>query len=158
MKSGWGLASLGIIHKSRDGKIWKYPPPWRVRDAFLPKFPPSALRPGAASVCLLSMTFLLGASRLGLFVFWDSRMHSVELRSHFCLGRLCERRWLSSSPKLVTPMVTCSQGRVVSTPEENASFATLPKRFCNKNWDPPQHVFANIFVNSYPYVPIFLRA
>ena len=22
----------------------------------------------------------------------------------------------------------------------------------------PQHVFANIFVNSYPYVPIFLRA
>ena len=29
------------------------------------------LRPeaGAASVCLLSMTFLLGASRLGLFVF-----------------------------------------------------------------------------------------
>ena len=22
----------------------------------------------------------------------------------------------------------------------------------------PQHVFANIFMNSYPYVPIFLRA
>ena len=30
--------------------------------------PSSALRPGAASVCLLSMTFLLGASRLGFFV------------------------------------------------------------------------------------------
>ena len=29
----------------------------------------SALRAGAVSVCLLSMTFLLGASRLGLFTF-----------------------------------------------------------------------------------------
>ena len=29
----------------------------------------SALRSGAASVCLLSMTFLLGASRLALFTF-----------------------------------------------------------------------------------------
>ena len=28
-----------------------------------------ALRSGAASVCLLSMTFFLGASRLGLFTF-----------------------------------------------------------------------------------------
>ena len=30
--------------------------------------PVAALRAGAASVCLLSMTFLLGASRLGFFV------------------------------------------------------------------------------------------
>ena len=29
----------------------------------------AALRAGAASVCLLSMTFLLGASRLALFTF-----------------------------------------------------------------------------------------
>ena len=64
--------------------------------------------------------------------FWDSCKHSVELGSLFCLGRLCERRWLSSSPKLVTPLVICSQRKVVSTPEENASFATSPKRFFQK--------------------------
>ena len=71
--------------------------------------------------------------------FWDSCKHSVELRSLFCLGRLCERRWLSSSPKLVTPLVICSQRKVVSTPEENASFATSPKRFFPKKFwiEPP---------------------
>ena len=50
-------------------------------------------------------------------------MHSVELRSHFCLGRLCERRRYSRTPKLATPLVTCSQRKVVTTPEENACFS-----------------------------------
>ena len=40
-------------------------------------------------------------------------MHSVVKGSLFCLGRLCERRWLSSTPKLVTPLVTCSQRKVM---------------------------------------------
>ena len=50
-------------------------------------------------------------------------MHSVELRSHFCLGRLCERRRYSRTPKLATPLVTSSQRKVVTTPEENACFS-----------------------------------
>ena len=50
-------------------------------------------------------------------------MHSVELRSHFCLGRLCERCRYSRTPKLATPLVTCSQRKVVTTPEENACFS-----------------------------------
>ena len=58
------------------------------------------------------------------FVFFlDSRMHSVELRSHFCLGRLCERRRYSRTPKLATSLVTSSQRKVVTTPEENACFS-----------------------------------
>lgn len=97
--------------------------------------PPSfALRAKAASVCLLPMTFVLGASRLGFFVFLDSQMHAVELKSHFSLGRLCERRRLCSSLKLVTPSVTCSQRTIVLTPEENASFSTSPKRFLTKTF------------------------
>ena len=50
--------------------------PWKIWMAYdktsgkyLGKTPSSALRSGAASVCLLSMTFLLGASRLDLFTF-----------------------------------------------------------------------------------------
>ena len=35
--------------------------------------PSSALQSGAASVCLLSMTFLLGASRLGLFTIFSKK-------------------------------------------------------------------------------------
>ena len=48
---GWSLTSpLVVVKKSQ-------------RDTC------GALRSGAASVCLLSMTFLLGASRLALFTF-----------------------------------------------------------------------------------------
>ena len=104
---------------------------------------------GAARILSFYSSSALRAGGLGVFAFhdvpsrrfapsfvyfWDSCKHSVELGSLFCLGRLCERRWLSSSPKLVTPLVICSQRKVVSTPEENASFATSPKRFFPHFW------------------------
>ena len=62
---GGGLESVTCHFGDPNGP--RPPPPSGLRTGA--KAPSSsALRPGAASVCLLSMTFLLGASRLGFFV------------------------------------------------------------------------------------------
>eukprot|EP00493_Phyllostaurus_siculus_P000696 UN00701 len=74
------------------------------------------------------MTFLLGASRLGLFTFEIPARIRWNWGSLFCLGHLCERRWLSSTPKLVTPLVTCSQRKVMRRLTRMLPFATSPKR------------------------------
>ena len=55
----------------------------------------------------------------------------MELGSLFCLGLLCERRWLSSTPKLTTPSVTCPQRKV---------FTTLGSGFCTDSPSPFENI------------------